>query len=140
MNQKLENVSKQVKQEAQEETQSQTRADQIQRDYFGAFPHHDNEVLKPLVQRVSQQVMRERNVHKWTDTVRDEIGRRVDEEARKAGFRGLYSGESDSGSQSSTRGNGQAGQPHMRSGQNSRPAPSSGGTNTTADIEKTLFG
>jgi len=144
MDQKLENVSKQVKQETQEET----RADQIQRDYFGAFPHHDNEVLKPLVQRVSQQVMRERNVHKWTDTVRDEIGKRVDEEARKAGFRGLHSGESDSAGhsqsgqagESQTKGNGQAGQPHMRSGQNSRPAPSSGGTNTTADIEKTLFG
>ena len=130
----LEERVSQVQQETQQQTQNTSQVDTIRKDYFGQNPQHDSDLVRPLVQRKSQEVMNEWNVQKWTAGVRDEISRRVNAELQNAGM------GPQPQPQPQTQGNGQAGAPHMKRG-NSRPATSgNAGPNSSQDIESTLFG
>jgi hypothetical protein len=123
-------------QESSQTSEQTTQAERIKQDYFGQYPRHDNDLIRPLVRTKSQEVLKEWGVREWTPRVRDEIAKRVDADLRKAGF----SGEpADSGKETQQRGNGAAAPPHMRRS-GARPAGSAGGPNSSHDIENTLFG
>ena len=135
--QKLDAAKQSISQENQQRQGQQSQTQQITTDYFGKYPTHGSQLLRPIVQQKAQEVMAEWNVQQWSPEVRDEIARRVDRTVQEAGFQ---TGQQQQPSNGGQRQNGQRA-PHMRRG-GASPAgkQESGGPNSQADIHDTLFG
>lgn len=139
MNKRIQNVRSEA-QQTQQETQQQSQVENIRKDYFGQYPKHDSDLIRPVVNRKAQEVFNEWGVREWTQNVRDEIGKRVDRELRTAGFQGEQAQDQGQDQQGADKPNGQGGQPHMRRS-GARPSGTAhGGPNSSDDIESTLFG
>lgn len=59
------------------EMESQATANDIRRDFYGAFPQLNKPEYHPIVAMVSQQVMREMNANEWNQHIRNAVGQRV---------------------------------------------------------------
>lgn len=137
--QKLDAAKNEFQQTAEQTAGRQTQTQQIYTDYFGQYPKHDSEVVRPIVQTKAREVMREWNVQEWSVQVRDEIGRRVEQTLNGAGFVRADAGGGQPPAQPS-EGNGNAQQaPHMRRS-GASPGGKPGGANSGDDIADTLFG
>lgn len=129
---KMKAAMQEFSQTAESQTQRTTQAERIKKDYFGKFSHHDTDVIRPVVQQVSADVMREWGVAEWSERVRDEIGKRVDGKLQQAG---LIVGQPTPPAPPKPP----AKQPHQRRA-GSSPGAGSSGPNTPQDISSTLFG